>query len=47
MAPRQGTRAGLEPIRAGFQSGVLHGLMGVGDPIKHMHNFMLGYVHHL
>lgn len=46
MAPRQGTRADLEPIRARFQSGVLHGLVGTGDPIKYMHNFMLGYVYH-
>lgn len=46
MAPRQGTGAGLEPSRAGFQSGVLHGLVGVGNPIQHMHGFMLGYVHH-
>lgn len=36
----------MEPIRAGVQSGVLDGLLGVGDPIKPMHNYMLGCVHY-
>lgn len=45
MAPRQGTGAGLEPIRSGLQFGVLDRLLGVGDSIKHMQNFMLGCVH--
>lgn len=36
MAPRQGTRAYLESVR----------LLGVGDPKKHLHNFVLGCVHH-
>lgn len=35
-----------EPVRAELQSEVMDGPLEVRDPIKHMHNFMLGWVHY-